>query len=344
DLASLPDDGKRYEIIDGELLMSRQPHWDHQYVCGKLFSRLDDWSEQTELGQPNLAPGVIFADDDDVAPDLVWISRERRDAALEDDGHLHGTPEIAVEVLSPGSANETRDRKMKLDLYSRRGVDEYWIVNWRARQIEVYRRKNKKLRLIETLNESDTLESPLLPGFSCPLKLLFAHIALAALRIRQPMTAGVLIRLMRPGEEQEVCALVARVFNNFVAAEFPPKGIEEFYRYAQPDAMAQRSKAGDTVLVAEKEGRIVGMLEMRGFDHIAMLFVETQGQGIGRELVEQALKICRDRAPGIEHVRVHASRYAVPIYRRLGFEAEGPERTENGITYLPMLFRFQAGG
>ncbi len=176
DLASLPDDGKRYEIIDGELLMSRQPHWDHQYVSGKLFSKLDNWNETTGLGQANLAPGVIFADDDDVAPDLVWISRERRDAALEDDGHLHGTPEIAVEVLSPGSANETRDRKMKLDLYSRRGVDEYWIVNWRARQIEVYRRKQKKLRLVETLNEPDALESPLLPGFSCPLKSLFAHI------------------------------------------------------------------------------------------------------------------------------------------------------------------------
>jgi Uma2 family endonuclease len=176
DLASLPDNGNRYEIIDGELIMSKQLHWDHQYVCGRLFSRLDNWNDTTALGQVNLAPGVIFAEDDDVAPDLVWISKKRRDASLERDGHLHGTPEIAIEVLSPGSANENRDRKLKLELYSRRGVDEYWIVNWRTRQIEVYRRRQKKLRLIETLNESDALESPLLPGFSCPLKSLFERI------------------------------------------------------------------------------------------------------------------------------------------------------------------------
>jgi predicted GNAT family N-acyltransferase len=149
---------------------------------------------------------------------------------------------------------------------------------------------------------------------------------------------------MKPGEEREVCALVARVFDEFVAPDFPPAGIEEFCKYAQPDAMARRGKAGDRVLVAEEEDRIVGMLELQGLEHIAMLFVETRGRGVGRRLVEHALQMCREGAPGIEQVGVHASGYAVPIYRKLGFEAQGPERTENGITYLPMVFKFPADG
>jgi ribosomal protein S18 acetylase RimI-like enzyme len=149
---------------------------------------------------------------------------------------------------------------------------------------------------------------------------------------------------MKPGDEDEVCALVARVFDSYVAPDFPPAGIEEFYTYAHPEAMAQRSMAGDRVLVVEEGNRIVGMLELKGLDHIAMLFVETKGRGIGRRLVEMALQMCREDAPGVEQVTVHASRHAVPIYRKLGFEAEGPERTENDITYLPMAFRFKASG
>jgi len=173
DLEVLPDDGKRYEIIDGELYMSRQPHWHHQRTCGKIFVALETWSAQTGTGETNLAPGVIFAEDDDVAPDVVWISQARRATALGPEGHLHAAPELVVEVLSPGVANERRDRDAKLKLYSRRGVLEYWIVDWRAQQIAVYRREELALRLLATLYAADTLTSPLLPGFSCKVATLF---------------------------------------------------------------------------------------------------------------------------------------------------------------------------
>jgi Uma2 family endonuclease len=73
DLETLPDNGKRYEIIDGELHVSKQPHWYHQAVCGQLFALLQAWNKTTTAGYANLAPGVIFADDEDVAPDVVWI-------------------------------------------------------------------------------------------------------------------------------------------------------------------------------------------------------------------------------------------------------------------------------
>jgi Uma2 family endonuclease len=179
DLEALADDGKRYEIIDGELHMSRQPHWHHQYACGRVFARLDEWSRQTRSGQANLSPGVVFADDDDVAPDVVWISRARRASSLGQEGRLHTAPELVVEVLSPGNTNQRRDREAKLKLYSRRGVQEYWIVDWLAHQVEVYRREQHILRLVETLHATDTLRTPLLPDFTCEVAELFEDPGLA---------------------------------------------------------------------------------------------------------------------------------------------------------------------
>lgn len=119
DLELMPDDGKRYEIVDGELYVSKQPHWHHQVLSGRLFAGLDAWNRQTQTGAANIAPGVIFADDEDVAPDVVWISRERLATALSPDGKLHTAPELVVEILSPGLTNERRDREAKLKLYAR---------------------------------------------------------------------------------------------------------------------------------------------------------------------------------------------------------------------------------
>ncbi len=173
DLLTMPDDGKRYEIIDGELFVSTQPSWQHQYTCALLITELEIWNRKVQSGQVNFAPGIIFAEDDDVAPDLVWISNARRTVALADDGKLHAASELVVEVLSPGRANERRDHEAKLDLYSRRGVEEYWIVDWRRRKIDLYHRSENALHLLRTLRETDDLESVLLPGFSLPLKTLF---------------------------------------------------------------------------------------------------------------------------------------------------------------------------
>lgn len=179
DLDAFPDDGKRYEIIDGELYVSRQPHWDHQMVCGQVFALLQSWSLGTGAGRTNLAPGVIFADDDDVAPDVVWASTGRLAAALSADGKLYAPPELVVEVLSPGATNERRDRDARLKLYSRRGVDEYWILDWRARSLTIYRRTggaDGPLQPATTLQDSGIVQSPLLPGFTATLEQIFAGV------------------------------------------------------------------------------------------------------------------------------------------------------------------------
>jgi len=73
----------------------------------------------------NTDPGVIFAEDNNVAPDVVWVSRSRLRTALGADGKLHSAPESAVGVLSPGARNIGQDKQTKLKLYSRLGLQEY---------------------------------------------------------------------------------------------------------------------------------------------------------------------------------------------------------------------------
>jgi Uma2 family endonuclease len=170
DLDLLPDvEGTRYEIIDGELHVSKQPSLEHQYACGVLVGALHSWSRISRTGRAYTAPGLVFADDDDVVPDVIWINHERLAVGRDASGHLRVGPDLAVEVLSPGSANRRRDRELKLRLYSRRGVDEYWIVDWRQKQVQIYRRSGRELRLISTLGDQDSLSSPLLPGFNFPV-------------------------------------------------------------------------------------------------------------------------------------------------------------------------------
>lgn len=173
DLERMPADGKRYEIIEGELYVSRQPSFEHQYTCGRLGQLLADWSDRCKLGFVAPAPGLVFAENDDVVPDVVWVSRERYAEAVDAAGHLRLAPELVIEVLSPGKANEKRDRQAKLKLYSRRGVQEYWIVSWVGQFVEAYRRTDTELKLAATLHAQDNLQSPLLPDFSCQASKLF---------------------------------------------------------------------------------------------------------------------------------------------------------------------------
>ena len=173
DLELLPESSNRYEIIDGELFVTRAPHWGHQKTTGSIATELTNWSVATGLGEAVQAPGLIFSDADNVIPDLVWISKERLSSGLDPSGHLIISPELVVEVLSSGTENERRDREVKLKLYSARGVQEYWIINWRSPQVEVYRREKSILTLACTLFSGDELVSALLPGFICPIDRLF---------------------------------------------------------------------------------------------------------------------------------------------------------------------------
>ena len=174
DLEVLPQsEGTRYELIDGELFVTRSPHRKHQQVAGKFFAALDAWSEESGLGEAIPSPGIIPSDADNVIPDVVWVSHEQLSLIEDEAGHLIGFPGLIVEVLSPGENNIRRDREAKLKLYSVQGVQEYWIADRLAKRLEVYRRQNGQLVLVATLLAEDELTSPLLPGFHCLVSCLF---------------------------------------------------------------------------------------------------------------------------------------------------------------------------
>lgn len=141
---------------------------------------------------------------------------------------------------------------------------------------------------------------------------------------------------MRAGEEQLACDLVQLVFNELVAPDYEPEGVEEFSRFANPSAMAKRRDSGGFVLVARQTGKLVGVLEFVPPDRIAMLFVALRGRGIAKELVARAVKRARRENAGLSRVTVNSSPYAEAFYLRMGFRPVGEARTEHGIRYTPM--------
>jgi Uma2 family endonuclease len=175
DLDILPDEeGTRYEIIDGEVSVAHQPHWHHQITCSNIDFELASWSRSTGLGRTIPAPGIVYDEDEAAVPDIVRVSAERLSSLLDpDNGKLHHSPDLVIEVLSPGTANEQRDHETKLKLYARRGVQEYWIADWRNRTLTIHRRQGDRLETIATLREGNDVTSPLLPGFACPLNRFF---------------------------------------------------------------------------------------------------------------------------------------------------------------------------
>ena len=164
-LEALPDDNNRYELIDGELLPSKAPGIPHQLSLGRLFSRLTNYLENAPMGVLIWGPGVVFDDYNGVIPDMAFVSADRQHIITE--RGLIDAPDLIVEVVSPGEKNSERDRQLKRQLYSRRGVREYWVVDPQLRTIEVYRLHQNVLVLEATLRGADELTSMLFPGFSC---------------------------------------------------------------------------------------------------------------------------------------------------------------------------------
>jgi Uma2 family endonuclease len=136
DFARLPDDGNRYEVIDGELFVTPSPHPVHTRIAFKLAALLESFVEEHDLGWVSPAPvDVLLGVGDYVQPDLVFVSRDR--AGDSTDRGIEAPPALVVEVLSPSTA--FRDRGLKRERYIRFGVPEYWIIDAATRRVEIYR-------------------------------------------------------------------------------------------------------------------------------------------------------------------------------------------------------------
>jgi len=165
DLLAMPDDGRRREIIDGDLFVTPSPLEKHQLILLNLTMALGKYLEAHPVGQFRFAPlDVIFSEHDVLEPDLLFVLNEH-DEYLQD--WVRGAPDLVVEILSP--TTEARDRGVKMKAYARYGVGEYWIVDPAAKAIEAYRLGAEGYELAEKCREDDILRTPLLPGFAlCP--------------------------------------------------------------------------------------------------------------------------------------------------------------------------------
>lgn len=170
DLDSLPEDGNRYELIEGELFVSRAPSLIHQRTVGNVIFVFKKYLQENPVGEILTGPGVIFSDFSGVIPDLVYVSYERGKEIATGD-RITGAPELIIEVLSPGTENRRRDEHAKRQLYKKYGVKEYWILDPQRLTVQIFR--TARLKLTATLSVRDVLSTPLLPGFRCSVKEIF---------------------------------------------------------------------------------------------------------------------------------------------------------------------------
>jgi Uma2 family endonuclease len=172
DLDAMPDDGNRYEIIEGELFVSRAPSLLHQIIVKNLIALIQRFLDRNPIGFIVPGPGVIFSDFSAVIPDIVFIRNERREEIASGD-RITGAPDLVIEIVSPGPENEKRDRIAKRQLYGKYGVKEYWIVDQFKRTIEAYFLEGQTLHLAATYSGHDEITSVVLPGFVCPVGSVF---------------------------------------------------------------------------------------------------------------------------------------------------------------------------
>ena len=169
DYLNTPED-KRYELLDGELVMAPAPGELHQSVSAQLGWRLVQFVSENSLGKVYQAPfDVVLSNMNVVQPDLLFVSSER--GHIITPANIQGAPDLVVEILSPSTAE--RDRAFKNTLYAKYGVNEYWMVDTTAKDITVLLLGEREYEVVGTYGEGETLTSPTLQGFTLNIGNLF---------------------------------------------------------------------------------------------------------------------------------------------------------------------------
>ncbi len=130
----LPDDGNRYEVIDGVLYMTTSPSNFHQWIISRFLRYIGHPAEDAGLAYAFIAPiGVLMPGCDPVQPDFLLVRQDR--ASIIHDRRIYGVPDLIAEILSP--SNPEQDTDIKRGVYARAGVPEYWIVRPATRDVLV---------------------------------------------------------------------------------------------------------------------------------------------------------------------------------------------------------------
>jgi Uma2 family endonuclease len=166
----LPIDGKRYELVRGEVHVTPAPNTKHQFVVHNLDMSLGPYVQKNKLGEVWEAPlDVRLTEDTALQPDLVFISNAR--AGIIQENWIAGAPDLVVEVLSPSTS--AHDRATKLPIYAEAGVPEVWLIDSQAKTVEVLKLQGKKYFVEATHAGDQVLVSNLFPGWQLPLTELF---------------------------------------------------------------------------------------------------------------------------------------------------------------------------
>lgn len=170
DYLLLPE-GKRYEILDGELFMVAAPNTKHQRVSRNLEMALIQHTQGRGLGEILDAPyDVILSEENVIQPDILFVRRDR--TGIIGEMNLQGAPNLVIEILSPGT--RSKDLELKRKIYASFGVQEYWIVDPEAETTEVLVWSELGYVTAGVYGKADRLSSPLLPDLNLPLSQVFA--------------------------------------------------------------------------------------------------------------------------------------------------------------------------
>lgn len=170
DYCALPDDGLRYEIIDGALFSEPSPRRAHQEAAFRLATLLDAHVRARRLGKVYIAPFDVILDRTTVVvPDVVFVSRDR--LGIVADRGVEGAPDLVVEILSPGTAR--RDRVAKLNEYARYGVRHYWLVDPEAKTLEALELAEGAYRLLTAVAGEADFRPVLFPELTISLRELW---------------------------------------------------------------------------------------------------------------------------------------------------------------------------
>jgi Uma2 family endonuclease len=170
DYLDLPDDGNKYEIIEGELIMSPAPFTIHQIVKGNLYFEMRKFIVDKKIGTIFDAPtDVVLSETNIVQPDILFILKDN--SYIITDANIKGVPDLVVEVISPSTGYY--DLTSKKDIYEKFGVREYWIVDPKKQRIEIYENTGQKFELNQRAEKEGKITSQVLKGLQLSLKKIF---------------------------------------------------------------------------------------------------------------------------------------------------------------------------
>src|SRR5438067_7652766 len=170
-VAEFPESNQPCELWDGEIVMAPAPSFFHQEVAFRCSRQLHAFVAKRKLGKVVFGPvDMVLSPHRVTQPDIVFVAKDRLRIIRR---AIHGPVDLAVEIISLGSRNRSRDRIEKRDLYEQYGVKEYWIIDPEAEMVEVMHLESGRYQLVMRCSRAEVAKSRLLPGFGCPVDSLF---------------------------------------------------------------------------------------------------------------------------------------------------------------------------